>query len=397
MTTAHHSSQKIPPSPATPSSSAGQERVAPVKRRLDASLARAATPPLTTGPPSGRGARSPLSNGRRPLAAGGRKSTASRFSLSCADDNKENSPALGQKIVSPSLGHAHSLSTQRACTPSMHKAATLTSSRVSSQQALDSRPQKPAQLTVYSKAPHRSPLAPMTRGVDPTPRMTPHALQFHVVAVPFWGLQAGVPDVAATEGVPRAAAPTAAAPATAAPTPAARTSAGPRTPAAPFSPTAAGHLTAAAGLTSAVLATASQHGATSMTLLTDAEQAGVASVQIVPHQTPLPAASSAERAVQARPSATVLTAAVAASRLSPPLASSSVTGGQQITTGRQSTDSLAASITAGAAKQTQPRGSKRRTASAAPAASQMVTRSQAAAQKHVERMQTRSRQSKRFS
>ena len=57
-----------------------------------------------------------------------------------------------------------------------------------------------------------------------------------------------------------------------------------------------------------------------------------------------------------------------------------------------------AGSTIAAAKQTRPRGSKGRTAlAAAPAASQMVTRSQAAAQKHVERMQTRSSQCKRIS
>ena len=416
-TTAHRSSQRIDPPPATPpssSSSAGLARVAPVKRRLDESLARADRSSLTAGTPSGKAARTPLSSGRQPSLACGRKSMASKFSISCADDNKENSPALG-KVATPSLGQAKFASTQTSRTALLHKAATLASSWVSPQQALDSSPQKPAQLSAYSKASHRSPLAPMTGVLDPTPSMTPHALQFHVVTMPFWGLKAGVPEVAVTEGVPIAAAPipaaptpashTTAAPTTAAlhttaalpttaapPTLAAPTSVATRTPAAPPSP-------AAAGLTPAMLRTASESQASKMTLPTDAEQADAASVQTVSHDLGLPAALSDKRAVQGEPSASVHGAAVAASRLSPPVASSNVTTGPQITTGRQSTtDSLSAGIIAGAARQTQSRGSKRRTASAAaPAASQMVTRSQAAAQKHVERMQTRSRQSNRSS
>ena len=187
----------------------------------------------------------------------------SKFPISCDEEDKENSPALG-KLVTASLGNV--------------------------------------QTPITAQAPHRSSLAPRAGGVDPTPCMTPHALQFRVVAVPFWGLQAGAPEALATEEVPIAAATTTAGP----------LSAGPPTPSGP-TPAVAGDLsTAAAGL--------------------------------------LPTTST-----------------------------------------RQVSSTIAA------AKRTRPRGSKGRTASApAPGASQMVTRSQAAAQKHVERMQARSRQCRRM-
>ena len=344
-TTAHLSSGRQPPVPATPASSsrsAGPEKVTPVNRRLEARLARAARPSLAAHTPSGRAGRSPFSSGRQPSVAGGSKSMVAKFSLSCADEDKENSPALG-KLVTPSR------------TPLAHKAAPPASIWTSPQQKLDS---KPAQLSAYSR------LVPMTGGVRFTPGMAPHALQFRLVAVPFWGSQADVPEPAANKEVPTTAGPITVAPLTAAaPTPAEPITRAPAT-AAPLpttatpTPSTAETLTAAAGLTTAL---------------------------------------SGRRAVQGKPSLTVPTAAVLASRLSPPVASSTVTSSRQITTGRQSTISHAASINAGAAKQTWPRGSKRRTASAAAtAASQIVTRSQAAAQKHVERMQTRSRQSKRL-
>ena len=93
---------------------------------------------------------------------------------------------------------------------------------VSPKQPLDSRPQKTAQLSAHSQAHHRSSLAPMAGGVDHTPCMIPHALQFRMVAVPFWGLQTGVPKASATQEEPKPAATTTAAPATAAVADAAR-------------------------------------------------------------------------------------------------------------------------------------------------------------------------------
>ena len=349
-TPAYPSSGRQDSAPATAPSSprlAGSERVASIKRRLGATLTTAARPSLAGHTPSGGAARTPLSSGRRPSVAGGRKSMVSKFPISCDEEDKENSPALG-KLVTASLGSV--------------------------------------QTPITAQAPHRSSLAPVAGGVDPTPCMTPHALQFRVVAVPFWGLQAGAPEALATEEVPIAAAAT-----TAAPAPAGPLSAGPPTPSGPI-PAVAGDLTAAAA---GLLSSINDSQVTMMSRPADAEL--VASVNMVPNQAPSPAALSGKRAGQGQPSMTVPTAAVAvaARRQSPPCASSRAYSKGQVSTGRQSAGSQAESTIA-AAKQTQPRGSKGCTASAAAPASQMVTRSQAAARKHVERMQARSRQCKRI-
>ena len=343
-TPAYPSSGSQDSAPATAPSSprlAGSERVASIKRRLGATLTTAARPSLAGHTPSGGAARTPLSSGRRPSVAGGRKSMVSKFPISCDEEDKENSPALG-KLVTASLGNV--------------------------------------QTPITAQAPHRSSLAPMAGGVDPNPCMTPHALQFRVVAVPFWGLQAGAPEASATEEVLIAAATTTAGPLLT----------GPPTPSGP-TPAVAGDLTAAAA---GLLSSLNDSQGTMMSRPADAEL--VASVNMVPNQAPSPAALSGKRAGQGQPSMTVPTAAVAvaARRQSPPCASSRAYSKGQVSTGRQSAGSQAGSTIA-AAKQIRLRGSKVRTASAAaPAASQMVTRSQAAARKHVERMQARSRQCK---
>ena len=392
-TPADPSSGGLDPAPATPPTSsclAASDKVASVRCRLEATLARAARPSLTAETCVRRAGRTPLSSGRRPSVAGGGKSM---FSISCDNEDKENSPALG-KVVTPSLEKIQTPVTAKIKPPFPDKVVT-PSSWMSPQQPLAVRPQKPAQLSAFTKVARQNPLAPLTEVVDPTPRMTPHALQLSVVAMPFWGLQADVPEAAATEAVP-----TAAASAIAGTTTTAATTAGPPIPAAPLS--AGGDLTtAAAGLTTCMPPTAGKSQVPTMTVLADAEQANVASNKMVPDlaklHLPSPAGLSGRRAGQGKPCTTIPTA-VAASQLSPPRASSRASSRRQISTGRQSIDSLAASTTAGAAKQTQARGSKRHAASAAaPAASQMVTRSQAAARKHVERMQTRSRQCKRIS
>ena len=220
----------------------------------------------------------------RPSVRSGSKFYVSKLNSSC---DKENSPLPG-KVATPSLGQPESPFKSKVETPMPGDASTAAKAAWVEVSSLG-KAAWAATGTVGT--PLRTPLAPMTGGVDSAPNITPQALQFHHVAVPFWGLQAP----AATVEVPLA---------------------------------------------------------------------------------------------------TATFPADAASRLAPPVPTSSATRSRQITPGSQSADSQAASTTADAAEGVQPRGSKRRTAAAGPVASRMVTRSQAAAQKHVERMQTRSMQTR---
>ena len=126
---------------------------------------------------------------------------------------------------------------------------------------------------------------------------------------------------------------------------------------------------------------------------TDAQQAAAPPASVVSSQAHLP-----DTPDERRQKPCCITTTAAANRLSSSPASGSVTSIQQITAVRQiCAASFAASTTAGlpgavAANEVQPINRRRRTASAAaPVASQMVTRSQAAALKHVQRMQTRNK------
>ena len=121
--------------------------------------------------------------------------------------------------------------------------------------------------------------------MNATPAMTPHALQFHVVAVPFWGLQNPVPSAAASiDAIPTAAVTTTTSSAGAATARAAAgmatgdaTTATATTAAEDVTPAKAGVTTAAEGMTAAVFCDVESQVAEQF-IPTDARQAGTVAI-----------------------------------------------------------------------------------------------------------------------
>ncbi|KAL3131730.1 hypothetical protein ABBQ38_007450 [Trebouxia sp. C0009 RCD-2024] len=247
----------------------GPGGLAAIRRRLDASPGSAARPAASPGRSSSTGGRALLSTGRRPSPAGSRKSTLANC---CSYADKENSPCGTGKMQTPAGSGA-------------------------SKQSLHSR----AAFSFGSPA-GRSPLAPLTGGLNASPAMTPHPLQLSMVAA--------------------------------------------------------------------------------------------AAVPAVPGQAALPTPPSVRLPVPGRP----ITSTATASRLSCLSGSNSVLSSQQGSAVRRAAVSHHAAASAitnvSGAGADRCRGRKKRTAAAAaPAVSRMVTRSQAAAQKHVQRMQIRGKSS----
>ena len=190
-----------------------------------------------------------------------------------------------------------------------------------------------------------SPDTPLAAGdLSPeSPGFSPHALQLHAISVPFWGEPAALP-LAAANNIAIAAG-TAASAMAAAAAPAA-------VPAPPATSVPAAIVTASVSAAPATATTADPSPAARVWHLTDAERVAAPAATAEPSQ------------------AYVLNAHAEKQHCA-----------------QSSIADISGAVTA---KENQPRGSRRRTASvAAPAASRIVPRSQAAAQKHVQRIRMR--------
>ena len=234
-------------------------------------------------------------------------------------------------------------------------------------------------------------VTPMTAGgVTPFCAMTPHPLQLRTVAVPFWGLPPPAP-LAATNDNAMISAITTTAAATATKLPPTNSTA------TPFATATAAAIPIEIQASSSTAAPLGKPPTAELFHTAGAEQATAPAVSIQPREEHRPD-SYAERQ-QRRP--LFCDATSSASSLAPTSANSSTFGSQQIVADKHDMDSLPRQAIAdipGAAvgKKAQPRGSRRATASAAaPTASKMVTRSQAAAQKHVQRMRMHTQYQKR--
>ena len=257
---------------------------------------------------------------------------------------------------------------------------------------------------------------------DATPfgAMTPHPLQLRVVAVPFWGLPAPSPlaaapddatfpattamqrlspDITATVATSGSATAVASAPddgmsilctATAATTAnnklctnSTATASASATDAANAIATGAIATIAAGGMTTDVPLDKSP--AAKLLHTAHAEQAAASAATVESRETHL-SDSDAKRQQRPRFPCDLIKS------LAPAFATSSTVSSQHMVADKQAADSLARKAMANmpgatAAKEAQPRGSRKRIASAEPTAARMVNRSQAAAQKHVQRMQ----------
>lgn len=148
------------------SSPAGLGGIASLRRRLEATPGTAAKVGVPAGATSSAGARTLLSSGRRPSAAGGRKSVIAN---SCHSADKENSPFATGKAQTPASNRTTQLS--------LHSGASFS----------------------FGNPAGRSPLAPVSGSVRVSPALDPPSLQLHMVPVPFWKLSAPACPAAAKE------------------------------------------------------------------------------------------------------------------------------------------------------------------------------------------------------
>lgn len=191
--------------------------------------------------------------------------------------------------------------------------------------------------------------APLAAGdLSPeSPGFSPHALQLRATSVPFWGEPAALPLAAANSSATAAGTADSAMPAATAPSAV-------RAPPATSVPAPAATVTASVSAAPATATTADQTPAARVWHLTDAEQVAAPAATVEPSQ------------------ACVLN-----------------THAEKQHCAQSSIADISGAVTA---KENQPRGSRRRIASvAAPTASRIVMRSQAAAQNHVQRIRTKSK------